>query len=457
MEKTSDTDETVSSTDSVGDEATYPSAKYAWGMVLILTLAYISSFIDRYIFGLLAQQIKVDLSLTDTQIGMVGGLAFASFYATSGIFLGWLADHRRRTYIVGIGIIVWSIATALSGLAKSYWQLFLARVGVGAGEATLSPCAMSMIADSFPPHKRGKPIAVYTSALVLGAGFANLLSAAIIDWTIRSPSVAIPLVGDLAPWQLTFLIVGLPGLLIAIPFFLIREPTRQAVADSEAGLKGGHLLDTLGYMRKRWGAFVGMTLFVCAMTVTAYSQSTWMPATFERTWGWSSQLYGTVNGITILTISPVTIWVTGWAVDKWRASGRRDAPYLLLVIGTLLMVPTGAIAPLMPTGVSAFGVLVFNTVGIGIVSCVGVTALLQLTPGKVRAQIVALYYMAISLTGAIIGPVGVGMLSDNVFGEENLRYAMALMALLVGLITIIGARAGRRAYLRQMDRLEGGH
>ncbi|MEL7028350.1 MAG: MFS transporter, partial [Pseudomonadota bacterium] len=158
-------------------EPPYPSSGYAWGMVAILTLAYISSFIDRYIFGLLAQQIKTDLALTDTQIGMVGGLAFATFYATSALALGWLADHKRRTWIVGIGIIVWSAATVVSGLARNYWQLFLARVGVGAGEATLSPCAMSMIADSFPPEKRGTPIGVYTSALVLGAGVANLISA----------------------------------------------------------------------------------------------------------------------------------------------------------------------------------------------------------------------------------------------------------------------------------------
>ncbi len=436
-------------------EEPYPSNTYAWGMVAILTIAYISSFIDRYIYGLLAQQIKADLQLSDIQIGLIGGLAFALFYATSGVFLGWLADHRRRTWIVGFGVIVWSLATAASGLAKSYWQLFLARVGVGAGEATLSPCAMSMIADSFPPERRGKPIAIYSSALVIGAGVANLASAAIIQWTLRSPSVSVPMFGELAPWQLTFIIVGLPGVLIAIPFFLMREPTRRKIAASEQDVGDGHLGDTVRYVRKHLGAFMGITAIVCVMTITAYSQSVWMPATFERTYGWSPSLYGVVNGIVILCVSPATYIATGFISDKMTSSGKRDAPFLLLMVGALLMVPTGAAAPLMPTGWMAFVILGFNTMGIGIVSAVGVTALLQITPGKIRAQVVALYYMAISLTGLIIGPVGVGYLSALVFGEDNLRYAMAIMPVLTGVLPLFFLPAARRIYAKELDRLAG--
>lgn len=447
-----------SSAQGASKEQPYPSSTYAWGMVVLLTIAYISSFIDRYIFGLLAQQIKQDLALTDTQIGMVGGLAFAVFYAVSGVFLGWLADHKRRTYIVGFGIIVWSLATAASGLAKNYWQLFMARVGVGIGEATLSPCAMSMIADSFPSKKRGKPIAVYTSALVLGAGFANLLSAAIIDWTIKSPEVAVPLLGNMAPWQLTFLIVGLPGLLISIPFFMLREPARRQIEEDEnSDLGTGNLTDMFKYVSQRAGAFFGLMTIVCVMTVIAYSQGTWLPAMFERTWGWEPQTYGLVNGIILLTVSPITIFTTGWISDKWRVQGRGDAPFVLTAIGTLILVPTAVIAPLMPSGELAFFILGLNTVGISMVSCIGVAALLQLTPGKIRAQIVALYYMVISLVGAIIGPVGVGLLSDYVFGEDNLRYAVAILPAVVGLIPLLMLPWVRNHYHVQMNRLDSSH
>ena len=160
----------------------YPNSKYAWYMVVMLTIAYILSFVDRYILGLLIEPIKADLGLTDTQIGLLLGFAFAIFYATMGLPLGYLADRKKRTWLVAAGIAVWSAATAASGLVKNFAQLFIARMTVGAGEATLSPCAMSMISDSFPPEKRGKPIAFYTAALSLGAGIASLISAGVINW-----------------------------------------------------------------------------------------------------------------------------------------------------------------------------------------------------------------------------------------------------------------------------------
>jgi len=157
-------------------ERTYPSPRYAWYMVVILTLAYILSFVDRYILGLLIEPIKADLGLSDTQIGLLLGPAFAVFYATMGLPLGYAADRKRRTWIVAAGVFVWSFATAASGMAKSFAHMALARVSVGIGEATLGPCAMSMISDSFPREKRGRPIAFYTAALSLGAGIASLVS-----------------------------------------------------------------------------------------------------------------------------------------------------------------------------------------------------------------------------------------------------------------------------------------
>jgi len=155
----------------------YPSQRYAWFLVVLLTIAYVLSFIDRYILGLLVEPIKADLGFTDTQIGLLMGPAFGFVYAVGGLFLGWLADHKRRTLVVAVGVGVWSLATAMTGLAKSFLHVFLARMSVGIGEASLSPSAMSMIKDSFAPENRGKPIAFYTAALSLGAGIASLITA----------------------------------------------------------------------------------------------------------------------------------------------------------------------------------------------------------------------------------------------------------------------------------------
>ena len=193
-------------------------------MVILLTVAYVFSFVDRYILGLLIEPIKADLGLSDTQIGLLLGPAFAIFYATMGLPLGWLADRKRRTWIVAAGVALWSFATAASGLAKNFLHLFIARMSVGVGEATLSPCAMSLISDSFPKEKRAKPIAFYTMALSLGAGIASLVSAGVLQWAKSVPAIELPIIGVVAPWQFTFIVVGLPGVLLALLMLTLREP-----------------------------------------------------------------------------------------------------------------------------------------------------------------------------------------------------------------------------------------
>ena len=319
-------------------EEKYPSPRYAWYLVSILTIAYILSFVDRYILGLLIEPIKADLDLSDTQIGWLLGFAFAIFYATMGLPLGYLADRKRRTWLVAAGIAVWSAATAASGLAKNFVHLFIARVSVGAGEATLSPCAMSMISDSFPPERRGKPIAFYTAALSLGAGIASLVSAAVLTWAKSVPEVTLPAVGAVAPWQFTFFVVGLPGLLVAVIMFFMREPKR--LGRSAAGSSGAGFTDMLKFVGARWRIYGSFIIFVCLMTICAYSQG-WYAPMFQRTWGWEAQTYAWVNGIVLLATGPLTVNVAGWLSDKLYSQGRRDAPLLIVIIGAFILVPTG--------------------------------------------------------------------------------------------------------------------
>ena len=179
---------------------------------------------------------------------MLLGPAFGIFYATMGLPLGLLADRSRRTWIVAAGIAVWSAATAFSGLAKNFAHMFVARLSVGIGEATLSPCAMSLISDSFPEDQRGKPIAMYSSAISVGSALAALLGAAVLTWAKASGGLTFPIVGALAPWQIAFLTVGLPGLILAIPFLLLPEPRRIAVCRRTGD---PHILVTCSYMSKR--------------------------------------------------------------------------------------------------------------------------------------------------------------------------------------------------------------
>jgi len=428
------------------------SHAYAWYTVVLLTIAYVFSFIDRYILGLLVEPIKADLGLTDTEIGLLLGPAFALFYTTMGLPLGWLADRGRRAWIVSAGIAIWSLATAACGLARSFAQLFVARVSVGVGEATLSPCALSMIADSFPEERRGKPIAFYSTALTLGAGVASLVGASVLVWSKSVSAIELPLIGPVAPWQFAFIIVGLPGLPLAILMFFQREPERRNLVQLGSGGKAG-IGDALRYVLARRQIYGGFVAIVCVMTIVAYSQG-WLPAMFERTWGWSGQKYATYNGLSLLLLGPVCVNIAGWASDRMYAAGRPDAPLLMVIGGLVLLVPTGVIAPLMPNAWAAFAVYQINTIGIATLSATAPTALLNITPGQIRGQVIALYLIVISVAGLMLGPTSIGLLNDHVFGEQGIRYAAAIVPALFGLPVLATAFGTRRRYTRELGRVQ---
>ena len=420
-----------------------PRPVYAWYTVLLLTIVYIFSFIDRFILSLLVEPIKHDMNLSDTQIGLLLGPAFAIFYTTMGIPLGWLADHARRTWIIGMGITLWSLATAASGLARNFIQLFVARITVGVGEATLSPCALSIIADSFPPERRGKPIAVYNSAVSLGAGIAFLAGASVIIWSRTVTEISIPGFGEVAPWQYAFILIGLAGLPVAILMLTLREPARQ-VHSKYAEISSTSPRAAIRYARNNWKAY-GFVLAACIMTTITYSQN-WLPAMYQRTWNWPPEKYALWYGIALVIVGPASVNFAGWLSDKLYARGKHDAPVLVICWGLFITVPAGCISPLMPTGELAFAVLVVNLIGLAMISAMAPVALLNITPGQIRGQIVAIYYLAISITGLVLGPMTVGLLNDWVVGEENARYSVALVPLIFGLPALTLARWILKSY-----------
>ena len=200
---------------------------YPWYVVIVLTFAFTVAFIDRQILSLLVQPIRRDLGISDTQISLLAGFAFAVFYSILGVPIARLADRRSRRAIISVGVFLWSLMTAACGLAKSFAGLFVARVGVGVGEATLSPAAYSMIADYFPPQKLARAIAVYAMGLYLGAGLAMIAGSAVVRLVADAGPVTLPLLGTLFPWQLTFFAVALPGILVLAGMATVREPQRR--------------------------------------------------------------------------------------------------------------------------------------------------------------------------------------------------------------------------------------
>ena len=419
-------------------------------MTVLLTLAYILSYVDRSILGLLIEPIKADLKLSDAQLSLVMGPAFGLVYATMGLPLGWLADRAKRTWIVAAGVTLWSLATAASGLARDFWHLFAARMGVGIGEATLSPCAMSMIGDSFPPERRGKPVAVYNSALALGSGLASLIGAGVLIWAKTSSGLTLPIIGTVRPWQFAYVIVGLPGFALALAFILLREPPRQPAADR--AVASGGFGATMVYVWARRGAFIGLTAMVAVMTTIAYSHG-FMPSVFVRSYGWEAKDYAIANALITLALGPATVTGIGVLADRWRKAGIADAPFRLLAAAFVTMLAVAIAQPLMPRAELALVCVAISTMSIGAVTAAGIIALLDIAPSNVRGQIVALYYMTISLSGLGLGPTTVGFLSTKVYGETHLNWAVASVPAIYGLIVLAFVPLVRRAYKTQLAQL----
>ncbi|MFC7292792.1 MFS transporter [Hirschia litorea] len=436
---------------SLNSKLPYPSPIRAWTMVVILTLAYVLSFVDRYILSLLAEPIKADLNLSDTQMGLLLGPAFAIFYALVGLPLGYLADRKRRTWIVAIGIALWSLATSLSGIARSFFQLFIARMAVGVGEAALSPCTMSLIADSFAQEKRGKPIALYSTAISLGAGIALLAGGAVIGWAMTADPISIPSFGELKPWQLTMIIVGLPGLILAPLLLLLPEPKRRN-ENIAPGTSQPTYADTFKYILARRNFFLCFISVFCLMTIIGYSTS-WGAPMFTRTWGWSIVQYSQWAGIMFIVVGPVTVNFAGWLSDFLYKKGINDAPMLIAMAGVPIMSVSGFIWPLMPTPELAIFVLGITMAGVALSSATGATALLNILPANMRGQAMAIYYVCISFFGLGFGPTTIGLLSDFVFGEAQLRYSIAMLSIIYGIPVLILMPWTRKSYKAELQKV----
>ena len=418
----------------------WPRRGVAWTTVVLLSLAYVLSFVDRYILGFLVEPIKADLQLSDVRIGLLLGPAFALFYATIGVPFGWLADRYPRTRIVALGIALWSLATASSGLARGFAGLFGARMAVGVGEAALGPSALSMIGDSFPPERRGRPVAVYAAGLSLGAGLASLLGAALLGWAERTDGLFLPLFGPIRPWQFVFLAIGLPGVLLAAAFLLLPEPPRRTVRAESPGLAR-----TLAHLRRHFTAFGGITMLASVMTTLAYAQG-FNPSAFARTYGWDVGRFALVNGLLLVVVGPSTMALVGWLNDAWRVRGRQDAAMRLMAVGFVVMLPASALTLYMPSPALFFAMYGLAAAAQAIVTATALLTLLEITPAQMRGQVLALYYMTISIAGLCLGPTTVGFLSTRVFGEANMRASMGAVPLLYGLVPLCLLPRVVRAY-----------
>ncbi len=393
----------------------WPPPGIAWYAVVILVVAFIFSFVDRIIIAMLVEPLKQDLGLTDTQLGLLQGLAFAVFYATVGLPIGRAADRYSRRAIIGWGIFFWSLMTAVCGLARSFWELFLARVGVGVGEAALSPAAYSMIADYFPREKLGRALGVYQAGAFFGAGLSFLVGGLVIQAVAKAGAISLPVLGDVKAWQVVFFTVGLPGVLVALLMLTVREPTRRG--QLAAGGAGIPLGDVLRYATQRWRVFILHFLGFALLAVPITTIITWAFVYFTRVLAFTAPEAALRLGGMLLILSPLGVYSGGWLADYLQRRGFRDATLRVALFAAAGLLPLSAVSAAVTdrdTVIALFGPLIFFA---SLSMALAPAALQVVTPNQMRGQVSAVWMLVLNLVTAGAGPSAVGVITDYVFAN----------------------------------------
>ena len=398
-------------------------------MVAVLLTAQAFSFLDRMIMGLLVGPIRESFQISDTQYSLLAGLAFSLFYAIMGLPLARIADRSSRRNLIVVGIAVWSFMTAACGLAKGYWSLFVARVGVGIGEATLGPAAYSMIADYFPKSILGRALSVYMIGVTLGSGFAYMLGGAVVGYVEDMGTIMVPVVGEVEGWQLTFFVVGIPGLLVSLLMLTtVREPARTGIVTPEA-VPVSEVADYLWQRRQAYGGHIlGISIFI----MVVYALNLWGPTYFIRTFGYTRPEAGWVFGLVMIGAGTVGLLLAGTLSDRLVSKGIHDAYVKIILFSMVAMIPSAAALAFLESDLLA---IVFMSLAVFFSAFQGGLAggtLQLMTPNRMRGQVMAVYGLSSNLIGLGLGPTVIAMTTDYVFGyDEAIGKSIALCAVIL--------------------------
>ncbi|GAB1407152.1 MFS transporter [Thermomonas brevis] len=400
-------------------------------VLAMLLLVYIFNFADRMLLGVMAAPIKADLGLTDGQLGLLGGTAFALLYATVGVPIGWLADRRSRSWIITVALCVWSGFTALCGMASSFATLFLARLGVGVGEAGGVAPSYSMIADYFPPHERARALGVYSFGIPIG-GAAGLAFGGMIATAFD--------------WRVAFITMGIAGILIAPLFkWLVHDPVRGGTehATIAAPLRLAEAFRTIARKPAFW-----LIAFGSALGSTAsYGVAFWIPSFYVRSFGMPLSQVTLLYAGVVLFGGVAGIWLGAWLGDRFGP--RRPGTYLAIpMVALAASIPFFAMAVMAGSPMLSLALLfvpsMLGSMGFGTV----LTAVQHVVPAALRSTSSALFLFINNLIGLGLGSAVLGFISDALarqHGEQSLRYALLAGSLFYAMAALLYFFASRRA------------
>jgi MFS family permease len=441
-------------TSAPGSGPAFPAEGRGWYVVFVLCLCNIVAFTDRQIINLLVDDIKADLLVTDTQISLLQGLAFALFYALLALPLGRLADGGNRRLLITAAILIWTGATVACGLADSFTELFLARMLVGIGEAVLTPAGYSILADLFRSRRLSLPVSMFTGSTFFGSGIALLAGGFVISSLSAMESPSLPLFGPLELWQAAFIVAAMPGFAVALLFLLtVREPVRQG--EQRHGLAPDPTAASFGRALRHWRdharlftlVYVGLSLLAAAQFATG----AWAPAFFIRIHGWQAAEIGYLYGTLFLVFGSSGVVAGGWLANQLHARGLPDANVRTALIGGLGALPMGLLFPLVSDPRLALALIallmLFGTMPFG----AGTAVIPILAPARLRAQFVAAYLLFANLIGQAGGPWLVATVTDRAFGApDRVGSSLSIVVSLLlagGVLTCWAALRPLRSYL----------
>jgi MFS family permease len=434
----------------------YPPAPYAWFVVGVLVLASLISYVDRQVVALLVEPMRRDLNISDTQVGWLFS-GFAIFYAVAGLPLAYLADRVNRRWLITIGIFFWSLMTIGCGLARNFWLLLGARIGVGVGEAVLTPSAHSLIGDYFPREKIPLAVAVFQLSGTLGTGIAFTVGGVIVELVKHAPPVDAGPFGFLKAWQMVFIYVGAPGMLAILLMLAVREPVRRGIIQAYAGKRVG-LGALWAFYRRNWRTMLSHHVGFGAISLAGFSFVFWTPTFFQRIHGVPAGVAGAYYGLYFLTFATIGTYVGAWLGQHLYRKGHKDWPMRGTLMTAWVMIPLGLLAPSVPWAWLAWVLYAPLMFFINVPFGMAYGALPVIVPNQMRAQVAAIYLMLGSAVGMGLGPVVVGAINDHVFPEaDGVRYSLMFMMAACAPVWIGLLWFGRRAYacsLREAEALE---
>lgn len=435
--------------------APYPHPVYAWSVLAVLVLAAVVSFIDRQVVAIVVDPMKQDLGVGDAQIGWLYGV-FALFYALAALPLAWLADHGSRKHIIAAGVFVWSLMTMACGLSRNFWLVLTARIGVGVGEATLTPATTSLVGDYFPRSQIPLALSVYQTGAIMGSGIAFIIGGTVLDLVQHGNPWVLPLVGELRPWQSTFVLVGAPGLLLAVLLLFLREPVRRVAVPAPDTARGS-FADLVRFYRENTAALVLHHFGFLALALMGYAFVFWTVSFFVRVHGYDAAAASQLFGWIFLITGPIGPVLAALHARWLAARGRADANIIAGMTAGLLAIPLIVAIQFVPSAEWAFVLYVPAMIVVNAPFGMAAGSLPVITPARLRAQVAAVYLLVVSI-GMMLGPPLAGLFNERVFpGADGVRYSLLTLTGIFGVLGVVLLWAGRRPYgicLQRADREE---